>query len=363
MRLVATARCIPGMELAKPIFNEKGMVLLGRGVVLTQRMIDNLRQHQIPVLYIQDKATADIELNDVISHEVRVEAMNSIQTVFSAIEKDTFRWRGTQASAKIADEFKKVFAMLYGELRQTKEAMNMLVYTHVKENYVFSHSLNVTLYTTAVAIKRGFNTKQLSEIGMGALLHDVGKLFIPQGILHKPGRLTEEEFEQIKKHTEHGFELLRKTYEIPLSSAHCAYQHHEKLNGSGYPRGLKGDEIHPFAKVLSVCDVFDALTTHRVYRRSMLPHEAMELIYTETHTHFDVDIVEAFRSTIAIYPIGLTVKVNTGETAIVIGQNRDAPTRPILRVIKDAGGHSVSSYYDIDLMKDLSVMIVECDTV
>lgn len=147
---------------------------------------------------------------------------------------------------------------------------------------------------------------------MGSLLHDIGKMMIPPEILHKPGRLTDEEFDIIKNHAKYGFDILRKQGDVPLLSAHCALQHHEKWNGGGYPRGLAGEEIHPYARALAVGDVFDALTTHRVYRRAMLPHEAMEIIYADTNSHFEQSVVETFRRTVAIYPVGVTVKLNSG---------------------------------------------------
>lgn len=113
-----------------------------------------------------------------------------------------------------------------------------------------------------------------------------------------------------------------------MLAAHCAYQHHERLDGSGYPRGLKKDKIHKYARLLAVADVFEALTSHRVHRRAMLPHLAIEILYSQSGTHFDQDYVKSFRNTVAIYPIGVSVKLNTGETAIVAGYKANMLTRP-----------------------------------
>ena len=164
-------------------------------------------------------------------------------------------------------------------------------------------------------------------------------------------------------HTEYGFEILRKDPSVSLLSAHCALQHHEKLDGTGYPRGLKGDEIHPYGKILAVADVFDALTSNRPYRKAMLPHEAMEILYGETYTHFDPKYVKTFQRSVATYPVGLTVKLNTGETGVVVHYEMGAPNRPTVRVLNDPTGDSVDKPYEIDLAKHPSIMITECDAI
>ncbi|RXT08974.1 HD-GYP domain-containing protein [Ammoniphilus sp. CFH 90114] len=360
MRLVSIVNCESGMVLAKTIYHESGRKLLGEGFELSDKAINRLEEQGITHLYIKDGITDDIFVEDAIPLEVRREAVITIHTHFEAIQDGQ---KGAIFHSRMIKDFKRILDLLISEIKGTKSVMNLLSHIQVRDHYVFSHSLNVTLYTLAVATKRGFNDKQLYEIGLGGLLHDIGKMMIPSEILHKPGRLTDEEFDEIKKHSEYGFELLRKQVDIPLLSAHCALQHHEKWNGKGYPRGLAGEQIHPYARTMAVGDVFDALTTHRVYRRAMLPHEAMEIIYADTNTHFEQGVVELFRRTIAIYPVGVTVKLNSGETAVVVGYNEHSPSRPLVRVIKDPAGNPLASHYELDLLKDLSCMIIECDAI
>lgn len=167
----------------------------------------------------------------------------------------------------------------------------------------------------------------------------------------------------MKRHTEYGFEFLRKEPEVSSIIAHCAYQHHEKLDGTGYPRGLKGDEIHLFGRILAVADVFDALTSHRVYRNAMLPHDAIEIIWAGCHTQFDKRVIEAFHASVALYPIGVTVILNTNEAAVVVGNDHNYPQRPLVRVFKDAEGNKLNPYFERDLSKELSVMITECEAI
>ena len=362
MRLVSIQNCSEGMILARPIYDNRNLLLLNEGKTLTKVFIQKLINTGINHIYIQSDLTADISLKDDISVQVRNNATVKIESLLKSIAASNHKSKAVTHGA-LVKEFKTIFDQMMDELKSTQQLMNLLTHLQVKDEYVFEHSLNVTLYTIAIAKKLQFKEKDLYNIGLGAMLHDVGKLFIPKEIIDKPGKLTDEEFREIQKHTEHGFELLRKEQEIPLLAAHCAFQHHEKLDGTGYPRGLKGENIHYYAKVLAVADVFDALTSHRCYRKAMLPHEAMEILMAGTHIHFDSKVIEAFKAAIALYPIGITVKLNTGETGVVVAYNNQLPQRPVIRIFKDANNQKLAKYYDLDLAKHLTRMIVECDAI
>ncbi|MBP1934075.1 HD-GYP domain-containing protein [Ammoniphilus resinae] len=361
MRLVSIYNCRSGMILGKAVYHENGKMLISNGMELTDRFINRLNEQGVTHLYILDPLTDDIVIDETIPFELRTRTIQMIQTLFKNIHE-------VKGKRKLSDlirisDFQKSIQNIISLLQSNKRVVDLLTHIHVKDNYLFSHSFNVMIYTSALAVEKGLPSEKIYEIAVGCLLHDIGKLLLPEEILHKPGRLTNEEFAQIKEHTNIGFELLRKEWDIPLLAAHCAFQHHEKWDGTGYPRGLKGEEIHPYARIMAVGDVFDALTTHRVYRRAMLPHEAMELIFSETNLHFEQGIVELFRKKIAIYPIGVTVKLSTGETGVVVAYNQHCIDRPIIRIFKGESGEDLKSLKEIDLSKELSVMIVECDAI
>jgi putative nucleotidyltransferase with HDIG domain len=362
MRLISVARCEPGMVLAKPALNQQGAVVLGKHAELTGRVIQLLKKLGIDMIYVRDQATDDIEIDQVISDQTRCETISAIYSTFNEMQNQrrSSSVRG-KASASLYDRFSTICQRLIDEMKSSNSTINLLGNVYVHENYVYSHSLNTTIYALGIAMKKGYSDKELMEIGVGALLHDIGQMKIPDRIMQKESCLTNEEYEMVKKHTEYGFDLLRQEYGFPLLAAHCAYQHHERLDGSGYPRGLKKDEIHRHARLLAVADVFEALTSHRAHRRAMLPHMAMEILYGQSGTQFDQEYVELFRKTVAIYPIGVSVKLNTGETAIVVGYNEHMLTRPIVRVIKDSAGAPLPRYTEIDLSKNLSLTIEECD--
>jgi putative nucleotidyltransferase with HDIG domain len=362
MRMISILNVSSGMEIAKPIFTDTGTVLVGTGVCLTDRMIEGLKSRNVSIVYIKDKATEDIEIIDNIPMELRVEASNAIHDTFKQLQKGDNKW-GKSVNHLNVDKLQRVFKNLMYEMRNNKNVLNLLTNVFIHDNYVFSHSVNVTIYSLAMAVKLGYSEKQLGEIALGGVLHDIGKSKIPIEVLNKKGKLSDEEFGEIKKHAEYGFEILRHQSNISLLSAHCAYQHHEKLDGTGYPRQLKGDDIHPYAKVMAVADVFDALTSMRSYRKAMLPHEAMELLFVGANTHFDSDIIKVFQSSVASYPVGVTVKLNSGETAVVAQYQFHSPGRPIVRVVKDPYNKTVEKPYDLDLSKNLSIMIAECDAI
>lgn len=362
MRLISINQCQPGDTLARAIYKDNGTTLIGEGVVLTQRMLDRLVDLNITSVYIHDERTSDLVFEEPVSEQTRREAMAVINDAFRTIQDDPHKWRQTFTNQQFGRKFRQVMSSVVDELKQNRSAMNLLGNACAADHYIFAHSFNVALYTIALAMKRGFNEKELIEIGLGAMLHDVGKMFIPLELLNKPGKLSDEEYEIVKKHTEYGFELLRRQDDIPLLSAHCAFQHHERYDGSGYPRQLKKDEIHPYAQILAVCDVFDALTTNRSYRKQMLPHEAMEILFVGSDKLFATEAVEDLRDTIALYPLGLTVTLNTGESGVVIDYNKGMPSRPIIRVLTDENGQRVESPYEIDLSKRLHLMIASCDS-
>lgn len=360
MRLISVNKCELGMQVAKAICNQNGQVLIQKNVLLTERMISRLRELQVQYLYIHDDRTADIFVQDAISQETRAEAMKTIKDTFTRVVKEgSLNYMADDPS--VAKNFKGLVRNILHDIRSQNQVMNMLAEVQTTDNYTFQHSLNVTLYTLALASKLGYLERQLIEIGIGAILHDVGKCFVPLAILNKAGKLSDEEFTLIKEHTTNGFNMIRKIPEISLLSAHCAYQHHERLDGSGYPRGLKGDEIHEYSKIIAIADVYDALTTNRSYRQPALPHEALEIITSGAGILFDERLVEAFKQAIAFYPLGVGVRLNTGEYGIIVDHNKNLPGRPIVRVLEDEAGHELKEAKEIDLSKHLAVFIESCE--
>lgn len=359
MRLVSTASVEKGTVLAKAIYTENGRILLNEGYALEERSIARLLDLGIAYIYIDDSETKDIKINSPISQKLRNEAIKTIEATFKEVGKNT-NLPTSFVLEKSSKKFTELIRVIMTEIKDNHDLLTILSDVFIYDSYIFSHSFNVTLYSLAIGIELNLNTKELETLGLGAILHDVGKMKIPLNILMKPGKLTYEEYTEIKKHAEEGFQILRKVHTIPLAVAHCAYQHHERNDGSGYPRGLKGNEIHPLAKIIAVADVFDAVTTNRVYRQAMLPHEGLEILYAGTGTMFDHEIIEAFRRAVAIYPVGVTVELNDGRRGVIIRQNAGLSERPVIRILEENQGKVKP--YELDLKTELNIVITGCDT-
>jgi HD-GYP domain-containing protein (c-di-GMP phosphodiesterase class II) len=262
-----------------------------------------------------------------------------------------------------SSELGKIFQQTYGEILKDligkQDLLVSLSHLHGKEGYLFHHSVNVAILAGIIGISKGYNRNQLMDLGVGALLFDIGMTFFPDDLWKNNTEFTLEKRERVQKHTEEGFNLLRKQEGISLLSAHCALQHHERYDGTGYPRGLKGDEIHEYAQIVSIADVYGALTSPRSYRPAYSPGEAIEFLYANGNKWFNVDLIRSFVSHIAIYPVSSTVLLNTGQIGVVVSNNPLAPNRPLVRIIQEPAGQSVESPYDIDLHNQHNLTITE----
>jgi putative nucleotidyltransferase with HDIG domain len=361
LRLASIENIAPGTRLARPLFDEKGIILLGHGVEITPFLTKRLLAMGITSVYIEDGRTEDIVVEDVISQQTRQEALSLVHGTlneFTQAERFPRQFQQPQAGRKIRDLFDQILS----EMRAKPNAVINLSNIYTTDGFLYHHSVNVSIMAMAIGMEYGLAEKQLLDLGVGTLLHDIGKLKIPPEVLNKPGRLTPEEFEIVKEHTIYGYEMLRAQDDISTVSAHVALQHHERVDGTGYPRGLTGAEMHIFGKITAVADVYEALTANRVYRKGQLPHEALELLLGACGSHFDREIVELFLRTISIYPIGMTVVLNSGETGVVTHVHPNHPQRPTVRILKQANGADVAVPFDMNLLEHLTTMIVRCES-
>ncbi|NMO95522.1 HD-GYP domain-containing protein [Paenibacillus lemnae] len=354
MRLVPVHLLQPGMVLGKKIYNADGLILLSDGVQLTSGLIRRLDDYGLHYVYIEDAVTEDIAIPEMLSAESRLAAVRAIQSSFKNLEnqpalKGSFLHLGKSFTGMIDSVIDEVSSM--------EVSMVLLTDINANDYNLYQHSLNVCLYTMVLGLSYGYTREQLRMLCLGALLHDIGKTRIPASIVQKPGRLSELEFSEMKTHTEIGYQILKDEPNIPLLSAHCAFQHHERLDGSGYPRGLKGPEIHEFAKWIAITDSYDAMTAQRVYKPARLPHEAVEIMYSGSGILYEQSFLALFRDRVAIYPPGITVVLTTGEVGVVSKINAKIPHRPIVRILYNPAGEQLTSPYEVDLSQCLSIMI------
>lgn len=210
------------------------------------------------------------------------------------------------------------------------------------DEYTFKHSVDVAIISMVIAKEQKKSSKEIYEIGMAGLLHDIGKTRVPLEILNKPARLTPEEFEIMKKHSTYSYELVAENNEIPIDVKIAMLQHHEKMDGSGYPYGATDEHIHSYAKILTVSDIYDALVTERPYKTGKSPREAVEMLMAMTN-ELDLSALNSFMQMMILYPVDSTVQLSNGETAKVVQRNPDFLLRPVVVGVESGNVYDLKS--------------------
>ena len=360
MRLISIDVLKEGMVLGRTIWNEAGHPLLKKGVVINERIILRLQQLHTHYLYIDDEISKGIEVEDTVPVIVRNRALSTIKKSFQSLNG-----LSTTNASYVLDNQSKEIVSIVDELllavTGNDELLTVLADAYLFDEYLYQHSFQVTLYSIAIARELGHSAEDLRLIAIGALLHDIGKIMVPKEIITKPGRLTHDEFDTMKMHTRYGFDVLRNLHSISLLVAHCAFQHHERIDGSGYPRGLVDFEIHPFAKIIGVADVFDAVTTNRVYREKMLPSQGLAIVEAGSGTIYDSRIVNALKKAVAHYPNGAILKLSDDRRGIVSKQDIINPMSPRIRIFEE-NDKLLPATYEINLAEYPTVFIVKVET-
>lgn len=231
---------------------------------------------------------------------------------------------------------KEVVKECVEHILESPSAMLWLARIKDSDEYTAEHCLRVGILSIALGCELGLMPLELEQIGICGMLHDVGKLKVPDAILNKPGRLTEDEFKIMKLHSIEGRKLLMANGQVPAAAVDVAYAHHERMDGCGYPRGLKASQIPFFAKIIAVVDAYDAINSDRVYSKGRSTMEALRILFDEVNTQFDEDVVLAFIRMIGIFPPGEIVELSNSEVAIIIACAPDHKLKPRLLLVLDS---------------------------
>ncbi len=312
MRYIDMDSARPGMIVGRSVHNEQGKILVNYRVTLTDKLIERMREKGLHGFYIEDKLSEDIEINELISEELEVKAARALQKM------------DIDAALDVAGEITE-------ELSANGDINVNLMSLRTNSDYTYKHSINVAVLSVLTGIGLGLKKPILRELAASGLLHDIGKLNIPVETLDKPGALTEEEYELIKKHSEFGYEKIKDNIAISSKTKMGVYMHHENINGTGYPLGLSGDQIYMFAKIIHIADVYDAITSERVYKRAQSPGEAIEFLMKNAGSMFQPEYVKAFVTYIPVYPRGRNVVLSDGSVAVVVENRQHNTLYPIVR--------------------------------
>ena len=339
----------PGMILAKDIFlynlSNFSTLLLAKGQVLNNIYINRINYHNIEGAYIESEAFSDINVEPYIDENLKTESLNSI--------RDTY-YEFQLSSGKINDPMIKQMSSIVNNIVKELLYKDNLAYNLIDfknyDSYTYQHCLNVAVLSISTGISMELSERKLNDIGLAGMLHDIGKMLIPIEILNKPGELTKEEYEIIKTHPVNATKQLRNM--VPYEVLRAIEDHHEKLDGTGYPNGKKDSSISPYSKILSVCDVYDALTSDRPYRKSVFPNEVVEYLMGCADKQFDYRILKHFIKVIVAYPVGTFVKLSNGKLAVVIKNHSENILRPKVRIINNDGtiGEDIDLLFNEDYM-------------
>ncbi len=347
MRYVPLSCLREGMIIAKSLYNLDNKLLIKRGFPVKRNYLEPIKRLGYQGIYVEDNLSEGLEIKDIVSSELRRTMVYAVKDVFDTMEKpDSI----AKSLASKMDSTKDFINDIVHDIMNNKNAVVNMVDIKVYDEYTFYHSVNVAILSIVIGQGLKLGEKDLYALGLAAVLHDIGKVYVDKDILLKKDKLTETEFEMIKTHSESGYKHLKNSYEIPIASYIGVLQHHEKYDGTGYPMRKKQEEISLFGRIICLADVYDALTSNRPYREAMLPSDAMEYIMANSGSMFDSKIVKVFVEKVAAYPIGTSIHLSNGLEALVIDNNVGAPLRPIVKVYKDGQGQLLLEPYILDLL-------------
>ncbi len=252
----------------------------------------------------------------------------------------------------------EVVEQLISEVAKNHDAIMNLIAVKSFDDYTFSHNINVATLSVMIGQEMNLPVPMLRVLGLGAILHDIGKLRISATILNKIGTLTDEEILQVRRHPEIGYKLLEPSKTIDERSRLIVLQHHEKFRGLGYPKGERGSGISLLARIVAIADVYDALTTDRPFRPAMLPYQSTRFLLAGVDSHFDPEILQVFIRKMSIFPPGSLVLLNDGTRAAVLRTNSGALLRPVVKRIRKAENGNAGWEPELDLLLEKNLFIV-----
>ena len=383
MHRAPTATLSPGDTLAKTIYNDRGEILLARGVALTPRLIQALTDRGYESVYVMDGVADDVEPLGLISDQLRASAVANVRSVFALLRHATrtvrdeaaqdgahvIRDTPLQMGSAIERELHGMVTLAEAILDEVMDQDTLAGMASLKahDNYTFEHSVEVAVYGVMLGKRIGLQRSLLKDVALGCLLHDIGKQYVDQRILNKPGNLDPAEFKQIMEHPVLGFQLVRQ---MPIDSprpAAIVLQHHERQDGNGYPNRLFGSNrivrtdqerfdprrISLLGELAAIADVYSALASDRPYRAALPADRIFDIMHEEAGQHLNRDLMRSFVTFVQHFPIGSHVRVSGGTydgcLGVVVNVTATAPARPSVRLLFDAIGRGMGEGHEIDM--------------
>lgn len=350
MRRIKTEQ-IRGREiLAKDIYSAGGVVLISEGTILKKEYVEKLLELKVTDVFVEDEISKEIQVQDITEEKIREKCSEKLEETLE---------RFSYTSGNELRELSKVVTEIMESVLLQDEVIYTISNVRSHSKSLYEHSLSVAALSVLIAVRAGYSQTEAKKIAMGALLHDIGFTSVKekyQGLI-----LSEQEEKvqkEIKRHVVYGYIEVEQQDWISSTSREIILYHHERLDRSGYPFHMSKDKIKPQVRLVAICDAFDNMVYGNLEERRKV-YEAVEEILKNAGTKFDAELVNIFLASVAIYPTGSMVCLNTGKNAIVLKQNADNPTRPVVRIVEQNQEGEWKRKEEKDLAKELDFFITD----
>ena len=352
MRVVSVSSLKGDEVLGKQIFDESGRVLLKSGVKLKPFYIEKIKELGIYSVYIDDDISKNVIIEESISDKTRQMSKHAVKNMVEGYCRE-----GKTDNSSVINSVSSVIE----DILSNKDVLINVAEISASDNNIYSHSVNVCVLATIIGTHMGYSMSKLKDIATGAMLHDIGKIKIMNDKKILAEHKNKEELDKYIElmHPKVGYDLLGEQHVWNAYVKVAVLMHHERNDGSGYPLKLKGDEINQIAKIVSICDLFDNLISGRNISERKPVYEVIEYLISMSDIYFDAEMVRKFTMNIAAFPTGSGVILSNSEKGLVVKQNNSMPMRPVIKVIYDKDGNTLSEPYEIDLLKELTLFITK----
>ena len=350
MRRIRTEQ-IKGREiLAKDIYSTSGVVLISKGTILKKEYVEKLLELKITDVFVEDEISRDIHVQDITEEKISEQCTEKL--------KDTLE-RFSYASGEELQELSRVATeVMEGVLLQDEVIYTISNVRNYSES-LYEHSLSVAALSILIAVRAGYSQTETKEIAMGALLHDIGFTNVKENyhdiILNEQEEKVQKE---IKRHVVYGYIEVEQQEWISSVSREIILYHHERLDRSGYPFHMSGDKLKPQVRLVAICDAFDNMVYGNLEKRKKV-HEALDEIVKNSATKYDKELVKIFLRSVATYPTGTMVRLNDGRSGMVLRQNADNPTRPLIRIVEQKKEGEWTRKEDKNLTEEMALYIID----
>ena len=329
------------MITAQSIYNPLGASYLTKGMELSPTYIERLEKAGFDGVTVtsMDPKLKLAPPDDIVQEKTRISAIQNVATAFHSVEEN-----GTFDPAPLQGISENILQDIIAQQKNLVQLTDIRLH----DTYTFAHSVNVAILSSLLGVLLKLSREEQLKLTLGGLLHDIGKITVPYEILTKAGHLTDDEWSVMQGHPEAGRQRLKKMFPNDTLLSTIALQHHEHIDGSGYPNHLKGEQIHRYGRIVAIADVYDALTSVRPYKRAYTPSVAHRLMATCSPGHFDLDLLKLFFDNVAIYPVGTILKTQEGY-AIVKKVEFGYTLTPVVCVFANREGKLLNAPSDLDL--------------